>query len=181
MKNVKDMSAAEREMLRMTVQLLLSSETRAGMNGRDWVLREAERGDCAPLAEYIRDGGRVTPAMRPHLIAALKKKRPGKKVALASTRERDYELVSFVLNARRRREGGVLKKAEEKFGRTLRHIKKILAKHKGGEAEIRADLTRLLEEIVLDARHIYEACGSPEVGVPKYRVWRDALIPYTFP
>jgi len=148
---LKKMSPAQRKRL-------LSREIWYVRKWRDDVLRDAQRGDCAPLAEYIRKGGRITPAMRPFLIEALRKKRPGKKVALASTRERDRALVGFVLSLRRRGDRGALKKAEQVFGRTLRHIKKILARHKGGKVEPSAEAYLALMKQIKSAERARAAC-----------------------
>ena len=96
---------------------------------RDDALRHALEGDWALMAEYIREGGRLTSEMRPFLADVLDGRivRPAKKISKAKTVQRNRELAHFVLEARQRGGKDIPRKTEEKFGRTWRQLQKNLA------------------------------------------------------
>jgi len=71
---------------------------------REDALRYAMEGDWSPLAEYIRDGGLITPQTRSLLADILDGKitRPAKKIHKAKTKKRNRALVRFIFEARQR-------------------------------------------------------------------------------
>jgi hypothetical protein len=151
---------------------------------RDDALRYAFEGDWAPMAEYIREGGRVTPQMRPFLADVLDGRivRPAKKISKAKTAQRNRQLALFVWKARQRGEGDIPKKAEEKFGRTWRQLQKNLAAlDKNVKAGIPID--QVLGALLRGAAVFLAKNGPTEPpekeGVARFRLSDMALTPHT--
>jgi hypothetical protein len=111
----------------LVVGIILFERTKR--QARDDALRYALEGDWTLMAEYIREGGRLTPEMRPFLADVLDgtRVRPAKKISKGKTAQRNSELTHFVLEARQRGEKDIPRKAEEKFRRTWRQLQKNLA------------------------------------------------------
>lgn|SRR5262245_8347279 len=156
-------------------QRSLSASIRVALYQRNEFLRYALAGDWAPLAKYIRDGGRVTPRMRPFLADVLdgKKIRPRVKISRWATKRRNGEIAGFIFDARFRgeKEKEYSKAAEKKFGLTWRHIQKILA-----EEEVRSEKDKILQG---DWQGIYLWNPPSDNGGIKYRLSDMALSPHT--
>jgi hypothetical protein len=155
----------------------LSGFIRVARYQRNEFLRYALAGDWAPLAKYIRDGGRVTPRMRPFLADVLDRKRPRPRVKISrwATRRRNGEIAGFIFDARFRgeKEKEYSKAAEKKFGLTWRHIQKIVA-----EEELRSETDKILQN---DWQGILLLNPPSDNGGIKYRLSDMALSPHTLP
>jgi hypothetical protein len=143
---------------------------------RDDALRHALKGDWAPMAEYIREGGRLTPQMRPFLADVLDGRivRPAKKISKAKTAQRNLQLGHLVLEARQRGEKDIPRKAEERFGRTWRQLQKNLASV--DKMEVLADqaLSSFFGQITS-----FKSKPPGEEGVTRYLLSDMALTPHT--
>ncbi|HMF25399.1 MAG TPA: hypothetical protein VKG24_25190 [Pseudolabrys sp.] len=149
----------------------------------------AVEGDWAPLAKYIREGGRITPQMRTFLADVLDGtlRRPAKKISKAKTHTRDVELVLFIKEARERRERGVPQKAEQRFGRTWRQLQKILAAQDKAGVEkalqpikyMDSEVNSLLSMLDRPGWEQEKAEWEKKWGVIKYPVSDMALTPHS--
>jgi hypothetical protein len=163
------------------LQALMIIETRLLRSVRDEYLRCAIEGDWAPLAKHIRNGGRVTPQMRPLLADILDGKltRPIGKISKSETRARNWELAGFIWEARERGEKNIAEKAEKKFGRTWRQLQKILASERKKTDDLEGRVSRAVQSMSLlralvEQRN--ELCGR---GVTSYTLNDMALTPHT--
>jgi hypothetical protein len=170
----------DRALLVRRGQLLCGLIARFEMQDRDRVLRYAEAGDWKPMADYIRNGRRVTIQMRPFLADVLdgKRKRPAKKISAAETERRNLDLAAFVGNARSWGEKDIARQAEEKFGRTWRNLQKILASLKKDPNAARL-LARTPAGRVRIAVRL--ECQGRGPGVTRYQPYDVALTPHTLP
>jgi hypothetical protein len=150
---------------------------------REDALRYAVEGDWSPLAEYIRDGGLITPQTRSLLADILDGEitRPAKKIHKAKTKKRNRAVVRFIFEARQRGDKHLPQQAEEKFGRTWRQLQKIRAANR---TEIEKELS-LQNEAVAKLRLLSSKIDIPEPvieragGVSKYALNDMALTPHT--
>src|SRR5262249_34219139 len=150
-------------------------------SSRDEALRYAAAGDWAPLAKYIRNGGRVTPQMRPFLADVLDRTgpRPRGKVRKLAAERKKTEITLFILQERRRgrKEKEYSEAAEKKFGRTWRHLQKIFAERKrAGKAE----LTTRLDHLLLDLESLWGKLGintsNKDANRERYIALMDDII-----
>jgi len=152
---------------------------------REDALLYAMEGDWSPLAEYIRDGGLITPQTRSLLADILDGKitRPAKKIHKAKTKKRNHAVVRFIFEARQRGDKHIPQQAEEKFGLTWRQLQKILA-----AVENRTEIEKessLLNEVVARLQLLSSKIDIPEPlieragGVSKYILNDMALTPHT--
>src|SRR5262245_58942678 len=115
------------------LQLLI----RAALYQRNEIVQYARAGDWIPLAKYIRGDGRITPQMRSFLADVLEgnERRPPRNTSRLATQKRNAEIARFILEAQERgeKEKEYSEAAEKKFGRTWRHLQKILAEQKRAE------------------------------------------------
>lgn len=174
-------SEEQRRQLTEAGHYLLAAITRVEIGSRDEALRHASRGDYAPLGEYIRQGGRLTPALRPVVAEALQKNRPHKKIRLAAADKRDLKIAAFIFETRARGVKGkdLEEAAEKKFRRTWRQLQKSAAKHKGyGKAVSSVRGLRSAAERVHG--HV---CGDNLKPLPqvRYLVWPGARTAHTLP
>jgi hypothetical protein len=174
-------------------QTILALLIRIARWRRDEILRYALAGDWAPLAKYIRGGGRVTPKMRPFLADVLngKRGRPSVKISRLATKKRNSEIARFILQARERgeKEKKYSEAAEKKFGRTWRHLQKILANEKEKTpdwdkalpTELHALFGHLENPLQAGIRLVRLQKGVPpsDNGVIKYELSDTALSPHT--
>jgi hypothetical protein len=152
---------------------------------REDALRYAVEGDWSPMAEYIRDGGLITPQTRSLLADILDGKiaRPAKKIHKAKTKKRNHAVVGFIFEARQRGDKHIPQQAEEKFGLTWRQLQKILAATEN-RTEIENELS-LKNEAVAKLRLLSSKLYIPEPvierarGVSKYVINDMALTPHT--
>ena len=175
--------------------VLLSLMITMDIERRDQMLQDAKKGDWAPFAKYIRGGGRVTPQMRPFLADVLDGAvtRPNKKISRAETRQRDRQLAAFVWGARWRGEKDIAQRAEEKFGRSWRHLQKCLAELNKDKTlrpgyELLSDLEALLKAANFNPpddmpTNLHEGAAyrvaNRRQGVFEYLVSDMALTPHT--
>jgi hypothetical protein len=90
----------------------------------------ARRGDWAPLADFIKNGGEISDPIRDFLVAVLQgKKRPNNRAPSLKTYMKKGDVLFFIMEEERRGEkrARAVEKAEAKFGCTSRAIYGYLA------------------------------------------------------
>ena len=155
-------------------------EIRVKRKWREDALRYAVEGDWSPLAEYIRDGGLITPQTRSLLADILDGKitRPAKKIHKAKTEKRNRAVVRFIFEARQRGDKHIPQQAEEKFGRTWRQLQKISAATEKNELALQNEAVAKLR-LLSSKIDIPEPVIERAVGVSKYVLNDMALTPHT--
>jgi hypothetical protein len=179
-------------------QTILSHIIRAAQYQREEFVRCARAGDWAPLQKHIRRGGRITSQMRSFLADVLsgKEARPHVKISKLATKKRNSEFVRFIREARERgeKEAKYSMAAEKKFGRTWRHLQKILAEGDPSEETPYSHAGSLDNaEAELQTAHLTPTGGvvwhpggviprhkiRPDGSVIRYRLSDMALSPHT--
>jgi hypothetical protein len=149
----------------------------------DFMLNLARGGDRMSLANYIRAGHRITPEMRSFLADVLLgvAKRP-RKTSAALAPINGYLLLEFVERARNRGDKDVPQQAEKMFGRTWRHLQKILATARAdNKAQVVVKHRRKLDIFRLCVERLNEHAKERNWGVIRYAVNATALNPHTLP